>query len=179
MVGLRPMEQRRGREQSVTVDFSVDFCETHVADGLIDTEWIVGTDLVIGTCWVFGADLIIQAFTSAATLFSVSPTDLLAHMESSTLASPTDPLTLGLSALSEVIAAENKKLQVGRAKIQAMMADREGDRFFDQRIAKREQAQTFDMSTPERVEDHDEHGISVPGGEFWKSARSAVRHRCR
>ena len=33
------------------------------------------------------------------------------------------------------------------------MDERGDDRFFDQRNAKREQAQTFDMSTPERDED--------------------------
>ena len=33
------------------------------------------------------------------------------------------------------------------------MNDCGDDRFFDQRNAKREQAQTFDMSTPERDED--------------------------
>ena len=32
-----------------------------VADGLIDTEWIVGTDRVIGTGWTFGTGLVIES----------------------------------------------------------------------------------------------------------------------
>ena len=64
--------------------------------------------------------------------------------------------------LSESIAEENQRLLIGRAKIRALMAEREDDRFFDQRNARREQAQTFDMSTPERDRDHGRARSSSP-----------------
>ena len=64
MVGMRPMEQRRGRE--FTGEFLiVGVCENFVANGLSDTGWIfgtdldIGTDLCIGTDWIFGTDLVI------------------------------------------------------------------------------------------------------------------------
>ena len=62
MIGLRPMEQRSGREQSVTVDLPVGlFCKRFDTDDVIDTEWIVGTDRVIGTGWTFGTGLVIES----------------------------------------------------------------------------------------------------------------------
>ena len=64
MVGMRPMEQQRGRK--FTREFIiVGFCENFVANGLSDTGWTfgtdldIGTDLFIGTDWIFGTDLVI------------------------------------------------------------------------------------------------------------------------
>ena len=109
-----------------------------------------------------------QTLTSAQ-IFSSAPTGFSAQTLSSAQDSSSSSSPLSLTAaveklftvaidakrinLSESIAEENQQLLIGRAKIRALMDERGDDRFFDQRNAKREQAQTFDMSTPERYED--------------------------
>ena len=93
--------------------------------------------------------------SSAATLFSVSPTDLLAHIADSSAQD---------SSLAGQINAENEKLMIGRAKIRAAIqlpkSEVDVDRSAEQRQAKREHAEVYDLAMPPR------RGEVVPRSKF-------------